>query len=73
VVGSSLVVEDDGPGIADPRAAARRGASSSGSTGLGLDIVRQLAVTAGGTVHIGPAGGGGTRVEVAFKSTSEQP
>jgi signal transduction histidine kinase len=73
IVGQSLVVEDDGPGIADPQAAARRGASSSGSTGLGLDIVRQLAVTAGGTVHIGPGKRGGTRVEVAFKSTSEQP
>jgi signal transduction histidine kinase len=73
IVGQSLIVEDDGPGIADPQAAARRGASSSGSTGLGLDIVRQFAVMAGGTVHIGPGHRGGTRVAVAFKSTSEQP
>lgn len=61
-----LVVEDDGPGFpagSDPLA---RGASGGGSTGLGLDIVRQLAATAGGEVAIGASPAGGGRVRVTF-------
>jgi signal transduction histidine kinase len=73
VVGGALVVEDDGPGIDDPHLALRRGASSNGSTGLGLDIVGHFATTAGGTVAIGRGSRGGTRIEVRFKSTSGQP
>jgi signal transduction histidine kinase len=73
VVGSCLVVEDDGPGIADPDGALRRGTSSSGSTGLGLDIVGQFAVMAGGSVVIERATSGGTRIEVCIKSTHSQP
>jgi signal transduction histidine kinase len=73
VVGTALVVEDDGPGIKDPDAALRRGASSSGSTGLGLDIVQQFAAMAGGAVVIGSGSRGGTRIEVRLKTTSDQP
>jgi signal transduction histidine kinase len=64
VVGGTLVVEDDGPGIEDLHGVARRGASSRGSTGLGLDIVHRLAVAAGGTLVIRRGTSGGTRVEV---------
>jgi len=63
--GAVLVVEDRGPGFTRPDSV-RRGRSGSGSTGLGLDIVRRTAETAGGSVRTGPAPGGGARVEVLF-------
>ena len=63
-----VLVEDGGTGIPDPEAALRRGhgAGGSGSTGLGLDIVRRLAEGAGGGIHIGPSPMGGARVHVWF-------
>ncbi|MFL6073005.1 MAG: ATP-binding protein [Mycobacteriales bacterium] len=59
VSAATLVVEDAGAGIADPEAALRRGSSGSGSTGLGLDIVRRSAAATGGGVRIlrSPMGG----------------
>jgi signal transduction histidine kinase len=65
VVGVSpegLVVDDAGPGIADPAAAVRRGVSGSGSTGLGLDIAQRIAQSAGGRLDIGRGRLGGARV-----------
>ncbi|MGE0298595.1 sensor histidine kinase [Pseudonocardia sp.] len=50
-----LVVADDGPGLPDP-AAADRGASRAGSTGLGLDIARRAAEAAGGALLLDSAG-----------------
>ncbi|MEV6925249.1 HAMP domain-containing sensor histidine kinase [Dactylosporangium sp. NPDC051485] len=47
-----LIVDDAGPGIADPAKALRRGASGAGSTGLGLDIVRRVAESTGGRLVI---------------------
>ncbi|WP_433203588.1 HAMP domain-containing protein [Dactylosporangium sp. CS-047395] len=47
-----LFVDDAGPGIADPQGALRRGTSGAGSTGLGLDIVRRVAESAGGHLII---------------------
>jgi len=73
VVGETLVVEDDGPGIPDPDTALRRGASSAGSTGLGLDIVLRMAADAGGTVDIGRGEWGGARIMLTFKSSSPDP
>jgi signal transduction histidine kinase len=60
--GAWLVVSDDGPGF--PSSAARRGLSSAGSTGLGLDIARRVAAESGGTLTIGrsPSGGGSVTV-----------
>jgi signal transduction histidine kinase len=69
-----VVVEDAGPGIADPAAALQRGhgAGGSGSTGLGLDIVRRVAEGADGGIHIGRSRMGGTLVHVWFpKEPSE--
>jgi signal transduction histidine kinase len=47
VSGPTLLVEDAGPGIADPRVL-ERGTSSATSSGLGLDVVRTTAREAGG-------------------------
>lgn len=65
--GAVLVVEDEGAGFADPGVVAR-GASGAGSTGLGLDIARRTAETAGGSLLLGRSGGGGGRVEMHLPS-----
>ena len=61
-----LIVEDAGPGIAEPAAALRRGASTGGSTGLGLDIARRAAESSGGAVRISRGTLGGARVWLRF-------
>ena len=58
-----LVVADTGPGPA-PVDAPERGASGSGSSGLGLDIVRRLARSAGGSLDLDTPAEGGLRVVV---------
>lgn len=61
-----VVVEDDGPGFpagADPL---RRGSSTGGSTGLGLDIARRAAERVGGSILLGSSPTGGARVELRF-------
>jgi signal transduction histidine kinase len=60
-----LTIEDEGSGFADPDLV-KRGVSSSGSTGLGLDIVRRTAEASGGDLDIGRSAGGGARVVVRF-------
>jgi signal transduction histidine kinase len=59
--GAVLEVADEGPGFAP--SAARRGASGGDSTGLGLDIARQVATTF--DVTAGPAGGALVHLEIA--------
>jgi signal transduction histidine kinase len=61
----TLVVEDAGPGIADPELLAR-GQSATTSTGLGLDIVRRTAEEAGGRFDLMAAQPHGLRVVVAL-------
>ncbi len=63
-----ILIADAGPGIADPEAALRRGASGSGSTGLGLDIARRLAEDAGGTLQIDASPLGGARVQLWLRT-----
>ena len=58
--GAVLVVEDDGPGFG--AAAAGRGVSGGGSTGLGLDIARRVAVAFG--TGRSPTGGAAVRLEL---------
>ncbi|MGC4866175.1 ATP-binding protein [Micromonospora sp. DT53] len=55
-----LTVADEGPGM--PAGAIRRGASAAGSTGLGLDIARRAAQTAGGRLELRAGPGGGAQV-----------
>ncbi len=57
-----LSVDDAGPGVPDA-VSAERGASGAGGTGLGLDIVRRLAESAGGAVTITRSPLGGIRVQ----------
>jgi signal transduction histidine kinase len=62
-----VAVADDGPGLATPGSGViERGVSGSGSTGLGLDIVRRAAAASGGRVSISTGPMGGTRVEVVL-------
>jgi signal transduction histidine kinase len=70
-----VAVEDAGHDIADPEAALRRGhgAGGRGSTRLGLDIVRRVAESAGGGVHIGRSTLGGARVHVWFPADARVP
>jgi signal transduction histidine kinase len=62
--GGVLTVEDAGAGI--PTTADRRGATRSGSTGLGLDIVRRAAERSGGSLEISNRAGGGSSVRLVL-------
>lgn len=68
-----LVIEDGGPGIADVNAALRRGMSSRGSTGLGLDIARHAVEATGGTIHIDRGRLGGARIRLRFAQSGTRP
>ena len=63
--GAWLVVADDGAGFSDT-VPAERGSSTRGSTGLGLDIVRRVAETSGGSLTIGRSASGGGAVTVGL-------
>lgn len=67
---TELLVEDEGTGF--PAGSLRRGQSSTGSTGLGLDIVARSAERAGGSISLGASGTGGASVSVRF-GTADQP
>lgn len=64
-------VADGGDGI-DP-AAAERGTSSAGSTGLGLDIARRTAVAAGGDLQLGTSSLGGALAVIVLPVLTGQP
>jgi signal transduction histidine kinase len=63
--GAWLVVSDDGPGFSHPDPA-RRGLSSGGSTGLGLDIALRIAEASGGTLTLGRSPSGGAAVTMGL-------
>ncbi|MEO7059805.1 MAG: HAMP domain-containing sensor histidine kinase [Lapillicoccus sp.] len=64
-----LTIEDGGPGLSDA-ASGERGASGSGSTGLGLDIVARIAASAGGRMQLETSELGGVAVHVSLRSSS---
>ncbi|MDG4860500.1 HAMP domain-containing sensor histidine kinase [Streptomyces sp. T-3] len=70
-----VLVSDAGPGILDPEAALARGSGSdqAGSTGLGLDIVRQMAEATGGDVRIGHSVLGGTEIRIWIQLDARVP
>ena len=70
--GAWMVVADDGPGFGavDP---IRRGQSSGGSTGLGLDIARRIAEASGGALIVGRSASGGGSVTLALGSPAGPP
>jgi signal transduction histidine kinase len=59
----TLTIEDEGTGFPDLDVT-QRGASGRGSTGLGLDIVRQVATRAGGNMSVANRPRGGARVKL---------
>jgi len=61
---ASFIVADGGPGFS--RAQFGRGLSSSGSTGLGLDIAERVTRTAGGELQVGESELGGAEVKLVF-------
>jgi signal transduction histidine kinase len=67
--GVRLVVADSGPGFPASAGgtlagAAERGRSGAGSTGLGLDIARRTAESAGGRLHLSDSPEGGAQITV---------
>ncbi|GIE99878.1 HAMP domain-containing sensor histidine kinase [Paractinoplanes rishiriensis] len=64
---AEVVVEDAGPGFADPAAALARGVSGADSTGIGLDIARRLAEDSGGELTIDRSDLGGARVTLSMR------
>ena len=67
VSAEGLLVDDAGPGIAEPARAVQRGVSGAGSTGLGLDIVRKAADTLGGQLVVARSPLGGARVGIVLQ------
>lgn len=64
--GARLEISDAGPGL--PPDALVRGRSDRGSSGLGLDIARRCAESAGGTIEMGSGPAGGTRIVLTFRA-----
>jgi two-component system nitrate/nitrite sensor histidine kinase NarX len=60
-----VVVEDDGAGVVPAD-------GPGGSEHYGLDIMRQRAVSLGGTLDVGARAGGGTRVRLRFRSEPDR-
>jgi signal transduction histidine kinase len=64
----AIFFADGGPGIADPDTALQRGRSGRGSTGLGLDIARRVAESAGGELRIDRSALGGAQVQMWLRT-----
>ncbi|MBL6279408.1 HAMP domain-containing histidine kinase [Micromonospora fiedleri] len=69
----AIRIDDAGPGIPDADRALRRGASDQGSTGLGLDIAKRVALQANGSVSIDRARLGGASVVMLLADPEATP
>ncbi|MFE9693319.1 ATP-binding protein [Micromonospora sp. NPDC005806] len=69
----AIRIDDAGPGISNPDRALRRGASDQGSTGLGLDIAKRVALQANGSVSIDRARLGGASVVMLLADPEATP
>ncbi|MER7417536.1 HAMP domain-containing sensor histidine kinase [Micromonospora peucetia] len=69
----AIRIDDAGPGITNPDRALRRGASDQGSTGLGLDIAKRVALQANGSVSIDRARLGGASVVMLLADPEATP
>lgn len=71
----AVLVDDAGPGLAEPDRALLRGEGSGGvgSTGLGLDIVRKLAERVGGSLRVDRSPLGGAQVHFSFPNEVARP
>lgn len=70
--GPWLRISDNGEGI-ESSSVVERGVSGTGSTGLGLDIVRRVAESTGGGLDLATRPGGGTQATVRFGSFRAGP
>ena len=61
----TVTISDKGPGFSS-KDVEKRGVSTSGSTGLGLDIARRTAEAADGRLTVSFTPGGGASVHVAL-------
>jgi signal transduction histidine kinase len=71
VGGAVLRVDDDGPGWPSDLDIERRGVSTAGSTGLGLDIAGTTAAVSGGSMQVERSSSGGARVVVQLGAPLE--
>lgn len=81
VEGSTIIVDDDGPGFPGDdrdrllerfeRGRPAAGASSTPGAGLGLTIARQVATAHGGSIELSDAPGGGARVVLRLAARPE--
>ncbi|MFJ1541111.1 ATP-binding protein [Micromonospora chalcea] len=69
----AIRIDDAGPGIPNPDRALRRGESDQGSTGLGLDIAKRVALQANGSVSIDRARLGGASVVMLLADPDAAP
>lgn len=69
----AIRIDDAGPGITNPDRALRRGTSDQGSTGLGLDIAKRVALQANGSVSIDRARLGGASVVMLLADPEATP
>lgn len=72
-----VIVEDDGPGIPEGQEAVvlqrgRRLDEATPGSGLGLDIVRDIAVLYGGSLHLERSPFGGVRANLEWPAVDEQ-
>lgn len=67
----AVTIDDGGQGVPDPAAVLRRGSSGGGSSGLGLDIARASAESAGGGLRIERSPLGGARVVIELPVLEE--